>query len=143
MKILLLTVSLLFASLFLNAQKVAPTSKVTAAYSKTELQKTDSEKIEYLNYYTTDGFRVITPKSSADFPLLSSVLKKDQQGLIVNESLTQDTFNPLLYNIIPDTDKNLFFKIDGTDKAIMIYSQSRIDEGFKRHKINASKLSKK
>lgn len=124
------------------SQVISPVSKVREGMTSASLQSMSSNQVEYLNFFSQQGYVVHNEAKTIDgMPLLSSVLK-NENSLADGENLNQDNFNPLNYNITPRASESQFFLVDGTSKVVQIYSQSLIDQLYSSHLTNIENQKK-
>jgi hypothetical protein len=141
MKIKLLAIIALFISVVTQAQTTQPSSKVASAFTQEELNGKSEMDIRYMNFVADKGFVMHQAgKEGAFYPNLSSVLKVQFGGMPVN-TLTTETFNPFMVNSSRDTHQ--FFKIDGTDMVVQIYSDSYATTIFSDFLINERNKARK
>lgn len=114
------------------SQNAEPSLKVKQGLTSAELQSTDSNRMNYLNYYSSNSY-VVHPeaKSTEGIPMLSSVLKSGKT-MPSGETLNQENFNPLEYDVTPLPEESQFFLVDGTNKVVQFYSKALIDMQYGR-----------
>ena len=122
MKIKLLAIIALFISVVTQAQTTQPSSKVASAFSQEELNGKSEMDIRYMNFVAEKGFKIHQAgKEGVAYPMLSSALKSQFASTPLN-TLTEGNFNPYMLNA--NRDKHQFFKIDGTNLIVPVYSDS-------------------
>jgi len=124
------------------SQNVQPSVKVVQGLGKNAAKALNESQIEYQNYFGQFGYVVdVATKNTEGLPLLSSVLKPGKTAMDA-ATVTQDNFNPFLYNITPLPNEQQFFLVDGTNKTVQIHSQATIDQYYGYYQTNQAKLKK-
>jgi hypothetical protein len=141
MKIKLLAIIALFISVVTQAQTTQPSSKVASAFTQEELNGKSEIDIRYMNFVAEKGFVMHQAgKEGVSYPNISSVLKAQFSNTPVN-TLSAATFNPFMVNASRDIHQ--FFKIDGTDMVVQIYSDSYATTIFSDFLINERNKARK
>lgn len=142
MKIKLLALFALLISVVAQAQNsTQPSSKVAAALTTEELAGKSDMDIQYLNFVAEKGFVIHEAgKEGKTYANLSTVLKSQFASTPLS-TLSAETFNPFMVNA--SRDGHQFYKIDGTDKVVQIYSDSYATNLFSDYLINQRKKAER
>ena len=130
MKFLALMAALWMVSSSVSAQSPQPSSKVTEAFTQSELSKMTPSQLEWNNFLAEQWCVVsINTEKSQGLPVLSM-----KNGGLIAE-VTPENFNPFEWNVSV-TDQNQHFRIDGTDLVVFAYSQARLEVLYDRYVAN-------
>ncbi len=92
------------------------------AHTQEELSGKAEMDIRYMNFVADKGYKIHQGgKEGSAYPMLSSALKT-QFTAIPLKTLTEGSFNPYMVN--SNRDGHQFFKIDGTNLIVQIYSDA-------------------
>ncbi len=140
MKILALILGV-FLSYYSFAQATSSSNKIANGLTQNEIASLSADELNRIEFFANKGFTVHqNGKENESYPLLSAT-KKTGLASIDYSAITQTNFNPLLFNF-PSRESHLFYRIDGTDMVVQIFSDGYCDMRFEQYETNAKNHKK-
>jgi hypothetical protein len=139
MKRLTVVLVLVLGALIGQAQTTTPSQKVSNALTPQELSSLTPSEIGYFNFVAERGFVFHQMgKDGQEYPLLSTTLKSQFKG----SKMTAESFNPLMLTNWSERNTHKFYRVDGTDMVVQIYSDSFATTLYSDYLINQKNHSK-
>jgi hypothetical protein len=120
--ILVLAAALVFTSSTASAQN-KPDSRLLSKFSKKELRALDTETLNYWTFYLENSFEIADlPKGKGDDAVEQTISLK---------SMDKKALNVFKLGLEPHEYARDYFRIEGTDKMIIVLPHTEIDKNFK------------
>ncbi len=98
-------------------------SRLNAKFSKKELKSLDQSELDYWTFYLENSFEIVDiPKEKPDAVPATISLK----------SLDKKDINVFKLGLTPHEFARDYFRIEGTNKMIIVLPQTEIDANFKK-----------
>lgn len=130
----LLTLCAAIACTFLSVGQTDAASKIIAVYGQAhhdEMSATNPGQIELLEKYALHGMHVVPTNDKYDaFQVITEIPLRSKSNETVTiqdflQAYDSENFNPLMYGFFPGAETQIF-KLQGTDRVVLIDSQSII-----------------
>lgn len=120
--ILVLTVALVLTIGAANAQH-APDSRLLSKFSKKELKAMDAPTLNYWTFYLENSFEIADlPKGKGDDAVEQTISLK---------SMDKANINIFKLGLEPHEFARDYYRIEGTDRMIIVLPHTEIDKNFK------------